>query len=146
MIKKDRPRIYSKYEINSILFYGTVILFTPLILVFTYVFNIEKVIDPIIFLLIVLGVNLLIGILGTLFLFLKKDSLKRMVKSNYIFEFYFLVIISVFGILGMVVLFDYLGGNRQYIANILILVVVIFVYILLQLGRKFFKFDFKKRK
>jgi hypothetical protein len=146
MIKKDRPRIYSKYEINSILFYGTVILFTPLILVFTYVFNIEKVIDPIIFLLIVLGVNLLIGILGTLFLFLKKDSLKRMVKSNYIYEFYFLVIISVFGILGMVVLFDYLGGNRQYIANILILVVVIFVYILLQLGRKFFKFDFKKRK
>jgi hypothetical protein len=104
------------------------------------------VIDPIIFLLIVLGVNLLIGILGTLFLFLKKDSLKRMVKSNYIYEFYFLVIISVFGILGMVVLFDYLGGNRQYIANILILVVVIFVYILLQLGRKFFKFDFKKRK
>jgi hypothetical protein len=146
MIKKDRPRIYSKYEINSILFYGIVILFTPLILVFTYVFNIEKVIDPIIFLLIVLGVNLLIGILGTLFLFLKKDSLKRMVKSNYIYEFYFLVIISVFGILGMVVLFDYLGGNRQYIANILILVVVIFVYILLQLGRKFFKFDFKKRK
>jgi hypothetical protein len=146
MIKKDRPRIYSKYEINSILFYGTVILFTPLILVFTYVFNIEKVIDPIIFLLIVLGVNLLIGILGTLLLFLKKDSLKRMVKSNYIYEFYFLVIISVFGILGMVVLFDYLGGNRQYIANILILVVVIFVYILLQLGRKFFKFDFKKRK
>jgi hypothetical protein len=146
MIKKDRPRIYSKYEINSMLFYGTVILFTPLILVFTYVFNIEKVIDPIIFLLIVLGVNLLIGILGTLFLFLKKDSLKRMVKSNYIYEFYFLVIISVFGILGMVVLFDYLGGNRQYIANILILVVVIFVYILLQLGRKFFKFDFKKRK
>ena len=146
MIKKDRPRIYSKYEINSILFYGIVILFTPLILVFTYVFNIEKVIDPIIFLFIVLGANLVVALLGLLILFLKKDSLKRMVKPNYVFEFYFLVIISVFGILGMVVLFDYLGGNRQYIANILILIVVVFVYVLLQLGRKFFKFDFKKRK
>ena len=146
MIKKDRPRIYSKYEINSILFYGIVILFTPLILVFTYVFNIEKVIDPIIFLLIVLGANLVVALLGLLILFPKKDSLKRMVKPNYVFEFYFLVIISVFGILGMVVLFDYLGGNRQYIANILILIVVVFVYVLLQLGRKFFKFDFKKRK
>ena len=146
MIKKDRPRIYSKYEINSILFYGTVILFTPLLLVFTYVFNIEKVIDPIIFLFIVLGANLVVALLGLLILFLKKDSLKRKVKPNYIYEFYFLVIISVFGILGMVVLFDYLGGNRQYIANILILIVVIFVYVLLQLGRKFFKFDFKKRK
>jgi hypothetical protein len=122
------------------------LLFTPLLLVFTYIFNIERVIDPFLFLYIVLAANVLITAVGILILNLNKDSLKRKVKPNYTYEFYFLTIISVFGILGIVVLFDYLGGNRQYIANILILIVVLFVYVLLQLGRRFFNFDFKKRK
>jgi hypothetical protein len=39
MIKINRPRIYSKYEINSIVFYGTMLLLMPIVLVFTYVFD-----------------------------------------------------------------------------------------------------------
>ncbi|MDT8336489.1 MAG: hypothetical protein RQ856_01525 [Candidatus Izemoplasmatales bacterium] len=146
MIKKERPKIYTKFEIDAVTFYGTMILFIPLILVFTYVFDIETIIDTNLFLIILLIITAVITIIGTIILLIKKDSLKRQVEANYIYEFYYLVTIVVFGILGFVVLFDYLGGNRTYIANILILLVVIFVYILLKLGSKFFNFDYRKKK
>jgi len=146
MIKKVRPRIYSKYEINSILFYGTMILFMPLVLVFTYVFDIEYVLNINLFLLYLMISTFAITIFGSIWLLIKKDELQRRVKANYMIEFYYLVVITVFGLLGFVVLFDYLGGNRQYIANILILLLVLFVYILLRLGRKFFNFDYRKKK
>lgn len=146
MIKKDRPKIYTKFEINAVTFYGTMILFIPLVLVFTYVFDIEKIIDTNLFLIILSITTAVITIIGTVILLIKRDSLKRQVKANYMYEFYYLVTIVVFGILGFVVLFDYLGGDRTYIANILILLVVIFVYILLKLGSKFFNFDYRKKK
>jgi hypothetical protein len=146
MIKKERPKIYTKFEIDSVTFYATMILFIPLVLVFTYVFDIETIIDTNLFLIILSIITAVITIIGTTILLIKKDSLKRQVKTNYIYEFYYLVAIVVFGILGFVVLFDYLGGDRTYIANILILLVVIFVYILLKFGSKFFNFDYRKKK
>lgn len=146
MIKKERPKIYTKFEINSVTFFGTMILFIPLVLVFTYVFDIEKIIDTNLFLIILSITTAVITIIGTVILLVKRDSLRRQVKANYVYEFYYLVTIVVFGILGFVVLFDYLGGDRTYIANILILLVVIFVYILLKLGSKFFNFDYRKKK
>jgi hypothetical protein len=146
MIKKDKPRIYTSYEISAILFYATMILYIPLILVFTYVFDIENILNINIFLLWLVISNFIITVLGSLFLIFRKDKLLRTVKANYVYEFYYLVLISVFGILGFVVFYDYVGGDRRYIANILILVVVIVVYVLLYLGRKFFNFDYMKRK
>ncbi|MGD9761320.1 MAG: hypothetical protein AB7U52_02655 [Candidatus Izemoplasmatales bacterium] len=146
MIKTVRPRIYSKFEINTIVFYGTILLFTPLVLVFTYVFGIEQVFDIKIYILILVIVSGIIGIVGTIILFIKRDHLKRQVKATYISEFYYLVTISIFGILGFIVLYNYLGGSPQYIANIFILLLVVFVYILLTLGRKFFNLNYSRKK
>ncbi len=146
MIKKNKPRIYTSYEISAILFFATMVLFTPLILVFTYVFDIEHILNINTFLLWLVISNFILTILGAVYLILRKDKLLRTVKANYLYEFYYLVLIAVFGILGFVVFYDYMGGDRRYIANILILVVVLVVYVLLYLGRKFFNFDYMKRK
>lgn len=146
MIKKNRPKIYSKYEINIVLFAATMLLFVPLILVFTYVFDINEVVRISLFLIILAASNLFFLITGGLFIYLNRDKLKRKVKANYLYEFYYLVAISVFGVLGFVVLFDYLGGNRQYVANFLIGLVVVFFYALISVGRKFFRFDYRKKK
>ena len=146
MIKKNRPKIYSKYEINIVLFAATMLLFVPLILVFTYVFDINEVVRISLFLIILAASNLFFLITGGLFIYLNRDKLKRKVKANYLYEFYYLVAISVFGVLGFVVLFDYLGGNPQYVANFLIGLVVVFFYALIRVGRKFFRFDYRKKK
>lgn len=146
MIKSNRPRIYSKFEINSILFYATMILFIPLVLVFTYVFNIEYSVDVKIFLLFLLGTTILFSIIGVTIILLKRDKMKRHVKATYISEFYYLVTISTFGILGTIVLYNYLGGLEAYIPNIFVMLLALFVYILLRLGRKYFNLKYTKKK
>jgi len=146
MIKKQKEKIYSNYEISSILFYWTMICFLPLILVFLYLFDIDKVVDIRLFMLILLGVNFFFTILGTIILILKKDKLKRKIKAHYRYEFLYLLFISGFAILGSVVIFDYLDGNRAYIANILVIITAITLYLLSILGKKYFKFDYMRRK
>ncbi|MDD3711918.1 MAG: hypothetical protein PHZ28_00295 [Candidatus Izemoplasmatales bacterium] len=147
MIKINRPRIYSKYEINSIVFYWTMLLLMPIVLVFTYVFDtFTNNSDVRVYLLILVGVTVLITIIGTIFLLIKRDKLKRMVKATYVQEFYYLVIISIFGILGLVVLYKYLGGRPEYIASILVLSLLLFAYVLLNLGRKYFNLNYGRKK
>ena len=146
MIKKQKEKIYSYYEISKILFYWTMVCFLPLILVFLYLFDIDKAVEIKLFMLILLGVNLFITITGTIILLLKKDKLKRKIKAHYRSDFLYLLFISGFSILGSVVIFDYLEGNRAYIANILVVMTAIILYLLSVLGKKYFKFDYMRRK
>ncbi|MDD4000601.1 MAG: hypothetical protein PHX62_06890, partial [Bacilli bacterium] len=64
MIKKNRPRIYSKFEINLILFYTTMVFLTPLVLVFTYLFDLEYVFGLEKFLLYLFSSNFAIALFG----------------------------------------------------------------------------------
>ncbi|QWC00621.1 hypothetical protein KHQ88_03365 [Mycoplasmatota bacterium] len=145
-MKLRREKIYSHYEVSSIMFYWTMICFLPLVLVFSYTFDVDQVVEPRRYILIILSVNGLLTLFGSLFLFIKKDKLKREVKAHYRGEFLYLIFVSAFAILGFVVLFDYLDGNRDYIANILVLIVVITLILLGFLSKKYFKFDYIKRK
>ncbi|MDD3129145.1 MAG: hypothetical protein PHW21_02135 [Candidatus Izemoplasmatales bacterium] len=145
MIKSNRPRIYSKYEINCIVFLYTMVLFVPLILVFTYVFNIEYTFDLNILLLALLAIDVFITLIGVIFLRIKRDTLKRNVKINYQNEFYYLVIISVFGLLGFIVLYQYFFGITEYIPSIFVLLLVIFVYTLIKLGQKYFNLRYQRK-
>jgi len=123
------------------------LLLLPIVLVFTYVFDtFTNNYDVRFYLLILVSIAVLFTIIGTIFLLIKKDKLKRMVKANYVQEFYYLVIISIFGILGLVVLYKYLGGRPEYIAIILVLSLLLFAYVLLKLGRKYFNLDYGRKK
>ncbi len=146
MIKKNKPTIYSQFEINAILMYATLIMFVPIILVFTYIFEVDKYININTFMLWLLISDFIMIIIGTVILLLRKDHLQRQVKANYRTEFLYLIFLAIFGVLGFVVIFDYLGGNRQYIANYLLVLVAILLYAIIYLGRKFFKFDFMRKK
>ena len=146
MIKNIRPRIYSKYEIRVILFYGTIILLIPLILVFTYVFNVDQDLNLNLYFFVLGSINIVALIAGTLILFLNRDKYKRQVKATYSSEFYYLLITSIFGILGIIVLYNYLNGPIKYIGNLFVILIVIFAYLLLHLGRKYFNFNYRRKK
>lgn len=143
---KKTPKIYSLYEITAILFYATCIMFLPIVLVVTYVLDIDTRLDINRFILIVLIVEFVLMSLGTAVLAWRKDTLKRHVKPVYFGEYLYLLGLSIFGILGFVVFYDYLGGDRQYIANILVLIAAALIYALINLGRRYFKFDYMKKK
>jgi len=146
MINKKRPTIYSRYEITSILYFATMVMFLPIVLVFTYIFDIELSLDVNKFIFITSMINLAFLILGGVGLYLRKNNLKRQVKASYLNEFVYLVVISMFGLLGFVVFYDYMNGDRAYIANILVVLFAALLYALIFLGRKFFNFDYMKKK
>lgn len=142
MIKKNRPKIYTQFEINSIVFYANMILFLPLILVVTYLFEIDKLLNINTFMFWTLIVNFAILVIGSIILALRRDLLKRKVKPIYRGEYYYLIFQFVFGILGFVVMYDYMGGNRAYIANILVVIFAGMVYLAIFLGKRYFNLDY----
>ncbi|MDD3126077.1 MAG: hypothetical protein WC479_01965 [Candidatus Izemoplasmatales bacterium] len=146
MTLKNKTKIYSQFEINVITFYASMIMMLPIILVLTYAFELDKIFNINYFIIWLLGFVSLTTIGGTIWLLVKKDQLKRRVKPEYHNEYYYLMFITAFGVLGFCVLYDYAGGNRAYIANILVVLCAALIYLLLLLGRKFFKFDYMKKK
>ncbi|MBN2504112.1 MAG: hypothetical protein JXB20_02090 [Bacilli bacterium] len=146
MIPAKRSKIHSEFEIRMILFYATMLLLIPNVLVVTYLFDIDQRVDIIEFIFWLLIGTLALSAIGTAILFMRRDFLKRRVKPTYRGEFIYLLFISAFGLLGIAVLYDYLGGNRQYIANVLIVVFALMLYILIMLGRRYFKFEYMGKK
>jgi len=146
MIKKPKPKIYSQFEIDVLIFYFTMILFMPIVLVFTYLFEVDEILNINTFMFWLLIVNLTLMVTGTFLLALNKDNLKRRVKPVYRFEFFYLLFLFGFGLLGFVVIYDYMGGDRAYIANILVVLFAIQLFLVIYLGRRFFKFDYMKKK
>lgn len=146
MISGKKGKIHSEFEIRMILFYATMVLLVPNILVITYIFDIDQHVDILEFIFWALMSTLAVTVIGTGILFLRRDFLKRRVKPSYRNEFIYLLFISAFGMLGTAVLYDYLGGNRQYIANILIVIFALMLYMLIMLGRKYFRFDYMGKK
>lgn len=146
MIKKNRPTIYSQFEIDALLFYMTMLLFMPVVLVFTYLFQVDEILNVNTFMFWLLIVNFILIIAGTIGLIIKKDVLKRRVKPVYRIEFFYLLFLYSFGLLGFVVIYDYMGGNRAYIANILVVLFAGLLFLVIYLGRKFFKFDYMRKK
>lgn len=143
---KRKTRIYSQFEINVISFYASMIWLLPMVLVVTYVFEVDRLLNINQFIFWLAISNIIVTLIGTFVLLLRKDIMKRKVKADYRNEFIYLLFICSFGILGFAVFYDYMGFDRQYIANVLIILAAILVYILLQLGRKFYKFDYMKKK
>jgi nitrate reductase gamma subunit len=146
MTLKNKTKIYSQFEINVILFYATMIMMLPCILVITYAVGLDERLNINIFMLWLIGLVFVVMIAGTVILMIRKDHLKRRVKAGYRSEYLYLIFLTAFGVLGFCVLYDYAGGDRAYIANVLVLMCSGLIYLLLILGRKFFKFDYMKKK
>jgi lysylphosphatidylglycerol synthetase-like protein (DUF2156 family) len=120
--------------------------FLPIVLVFTYLFDLHLIYEPLDIIYFVLSINLFMTIIGTVLILMKRRTLRRRVKTHYRVEFLYLLFISGFSILGSVVIFDYLGGNRDYIANILVVLSALVFALLVFLGRKYFNLDYITRK
>jgi lysylphosphatidylglycerol synthetase-like protein (DUF2156 family) len=141
-----RQKVYSRYEIGLIMYFWTMVGFLPMVLIVSYMLDLHLKYNPNYIILTILGVNFLLCLIGGLILFLQKNKLKRQVKTHYRAEYIYIVFVSGFSILGSVVLFDYLNGNRDYIANILVFLSAVVFVLLAFFGRKYFKLNYISRK
>jgi len=143
---RAKTKIYSRFEIQVINFYMTCVWLLPIILVITYVFDLDRRMNIDRFILwVLLGVGLVLAA-GTAVLAFRRDALKRQVKPGYRNEYLYLLFVNAFGVLGFCVLYDYAGGDRAYIANILVVLIAFVFFLLLRLGRRFYNFDYMKKK
>lgn len=143
---RAKTKIYSRFEIAVINFYMTCVWLLPIVLVVTYVFDLDRRMNIDRFILwVLLGVGIVLAA-GTFLLAWKKDSLKRQVKPGYRNEYLYLLFVNAFGVLGFCILYDYAGGDRAYIANILVVLVAFLFFLLLRLGRRFYNYDYMKKK
>ena len=115
-----RKRVYSLFHISLILFYSSSVMMVPMLIVLAYIFDLQLVTSPTIIIAIAAVVTLIYFIVGLLFLVFKKEQLKRKLKPTYIKEFSTLFIINALGVLGIGVMFIYLGGPDQYVPHVII--------------------------
>ncbi|HOW37494.1 MAG TPA: hypothetical protein PLZ76_01130 [Bacillota bacterium] len=146
MALRRKTKIYSRYEIAVINFYTTCIWLLPIVLLVTYAFELDRKLNIDAFILWLAGGVLIVTVFGTLGLLWRRDHLKRRVKPVYRTEYLYLIFVTAFGVLGFCVLYDYAGGDRAYIANILVVLSAVLIYVLLRLGRKFYNTDYMKKK
>jgi len=115
-----RKKVYSLFHINLILFYTSSVLMIPMLVVLAYIFDLHLATSPTIIIAIAGMITLVYFTIGLLYMILKKEQLKRKLKPTYIKEFSTLFIINALGVLGIGVLFIYLGGPDRYVPHVII--------------------------
>ena len=145
-MERRRQKVYSRYEIGKIMFAWTMVGFLPMMLVISYMLDLHLQYNEVTIIIAISIVNVIAILVGVLVMFYQRNKLRRQVKTHYRAEFIYIIFVSAFSLLGVVVLFDYLGGNRDYIANLLVFLSAIILILLGFFGRRYFKLDYISRK
>ena len=140
-----RKKIYNLFQINLILFYTLCFMLVPILLVVAYIFDLHNYTSVNNIILIADIITIFIFIVGMLLIFLTRDQYERKLKPSYQKEFLALIIISAFGILGIGVLFMYLGGLLFYVPHVIIPLFLLSYLILYIVGEKFFNMNLLRR-
>ena len=140
-----RKKVYNLFQINFILFYSFCFMLVPILLVISYIFDLHTVTSVNNIILIADIIAVVVFIVGLLYLLLTRDKYERRLKPSYQKEFLALIIITGFGILGLSVLFIYVGGLLFYVPHVII-PLFLFAYLLLYIvGEKYFNMNLLRR-
>ncbi len=140
-----RKKVYNLFQINLIVFYSFSVMLVPILLVIAYILDLQTVTSVTNIILIATIITAVIFALGTLYIFLTRDRFERKLKASYQREFLSLIIIAAFGILGISVLFIYLGGPLFYIPHVIIPLFLFTYLILFIVGEKYFSMNLLRR-
>ena len=140
-----RKKVYNLFQINLILFNSFSILLVPILVVFAYIFDLHLVTSANRIILVADIIAALTFIVGLTFILITRDHFQRRLKPSYSKEFLWLIIISAFGILGIGILFIYLGGKEFYVPHIIIPLFLITYLLLYAVGQKYFNINLLKR-
>lgn len=140
-----RKKVYNLFQIYLILFYTASFLIIPSVLVVSYIFDLQIFASTNRIILIADGLGLIFFIIGSLLILLNRDKLERRLKPSYQREFNILLITVSLGVLGINVLYLYLGGDIIYIPHIMIPLFVFSYLVMFIIGDKYFNVDLLKK-
>ena len=140
-----RKKVYNLFQINLILFYSFSILLVPILIVFSYILDLHLVTSANRIILIADIIAIIVFFGGLSFILLTRDRFQRRLKPSYSREFLWLIIISAMGILGIGIIFIYLGGLEFYVPHIIIPLFLSSYLLLYIVGQKYFNINLLKR-
>ncbi len=133
-----KRKVYNVYQVKLIVIGIIGIMFVPILLVISYIFDVHLYIKENT-ILIVSGISALFFTSASLVsIYMKRDLLKRRLKPNYQKEFTLVMSISSIGVLGAGVLFLYLGGPKLYVPHVIIPLGIVVFSTLYWLGDRYF--------
>lgn len=138
-------KIYNLFQINLIVFYTFCFMLVPILLVVAYIFDLHMYTSVNNIILIADIITIIVFIVGMLYIFLTRDQYERKLKPSYQKEFLVLIIISAFGILGLSILFIYLGGLLFYVPHVIIPLFLFTYFVLFIVGERYFNMNLLRR-
>jgi hypothetical protein len=141
----NRKKVYNLFQINLILFYTFSALLVPILIVFSYIMDLQLFTSANRIILLADIIAAIVFIVGLTFILITRDRFQRKLKPSYSREFLWLIIIASFGILGIGIIFIYLGGQLFYVPHIVIPLSLTTYLLLYVVGHKYFNINLLKR-
>ncbi len=140
-----RKKIYNLFQINQIVFYSLCALLVPILLVISYIFDLHNITSVNNIFLVSSVITMITFVVGQTYLLLTKEQRRRKLKPSYQKEFLTLIVIVAFGVLGIAILFIYLGGPMFYVPHVIIPLFLFAYLILFIVGQKYFNMNLLRR-
>ncbi len=138
-------KVYNKFQINLILFASGDVLLTPILIMIAYIFDLHDYTSTTNIILIAILISLVDIVVGILYLLIKREQLKRKLKPTYNKEFSILLIMASFGVLGIGIMFTYLGGELYYVPHVITPLFIFTYLVLLVVGEKYFNVNLLRK-
>jgi len=140
-----RKKIYNLFQINLILFYTFCFFLVPILLVISYIFDLYNYTSINNIILIAGSITIIVFAIGLTYLLTTREQYRRKLKPSYQKEFLILIVIVAFGVLGIAILFIYLGGLLFYVPHVTIPLFLFAYLILFIVGQKYFNVNLLRR-
>ncbi len=140
-----RKKIYNLFQINQIVFYSLCALLVPILLVISYIFDLHNYTSVNNIFFVASTLTMITFVVGQTYLLLTKEQRRRKLKPSYQKEFLTLIVIVAFGVLGIAIMFIYLGGPMLYVPHVIIPLFLFAYLILFIVGQKYFNMNLLRR-
>jgi amino acid transporter len=142
----QHKKVYNAFQINVIVFSVFCIMLVPIMSIVSYIFDLHIVASTNLILLITGSITVVTFLVGIVYLLLTRDRYERRLKAIYQREFTILMITSGLGVLGLGILFLYLGGPALYVPHVIIPIGIAVFTGLYVLGDRYFNVSLLRRK
>ena len=142
----SRKKVYNLFQINIIMFYITCIMLVPILLVISYLFDFHVYTSVNSIILVASFVLLIFFVVGLTYLLITRPQFERRLKPSYQRELTVTIVVSVVGVLGLGILFMYLGGPSYYVPHVITPLGIIMYFILYFVGVRYFNVSLINRR
>lgn len=142
----QHKKVYNAFQINIIVFTVTCLMLVPIMSIVSYIFDIHLITSTNLIIAIAGTITTIVFVVGLVYMIFTRDRFERRLKASYQREFTILLVTSGLGVLGLGVLFLYLGGPSLYVPHVIIPIGISVFTGLYLVGDRYFNVSLLRRK